>query len=104
MEGGDFQVDSDIATSVAIIINELLQNSLKYAFQDRSSGEIRIVVEQGKLYSSIQVSDNGGGFDVANTEGNRLGAVHRADVGEGQAAGQPGDRVGPRGNLRQIRL
>ena len=24
MEGGDFQVDSDIATSVAIIINELL--------------------------------------------------------------------------------
>ncbi len=35
--------------------------------------EIRIVVEQGKLYSSIQVSDNGGGFDVANTEGNRLG-------------------------------
>ncbi len=47
MEGGDFQVDSDIATSVAIIINELLQNSLKYAFQDRSSGEIRIVVEQG---------------------------------------------------------
>ena len=64
MEGGDFQVDSDIATSVAIIINELLQNSLKYAFQDRSSGEIRIVVEQGKLYSSIQVSDNGGGFDV----------------------------------------
>ena len=73
MEGGDFQVDSDIATSVAIIINELLQNSLKYAFQDRSSGEIRIVVEQGKLYSSIQVSDNGGGFDVANTEGNRLG-------------------------------
>lgn len=73
MEGGDFQVDSDIATSVAIIINELLQNSLKYAFQDRSSGEIRIIVEQGKLYSSIQVSDNGGGFDVANTEGNRLG-------------------------------
>ena len=37
MEGGDFQVDSDIATSVAIIINELLQNSLKYAFQDLSS-------------------------------------------------------------------
>ena len=30
-------------------------------------------MEQGKLYSSIQVSDNGGGFDVANTEGNRLG-------------------------------
>ena len=61
---GTFRWTPTSPTSVAIIINELLQNSLKYAFQDRSSGEIRIVVEQGKLYSSIQVSDNGGGFDV----------------------------------------
>ena len=73
LEGDDFQVDSDLATSVAIVINELLQNSLKYAFRDRSSGQIRIVVEQGKLYSSIEVRDDGVGFDVANTQGNRLG-------------------------------
>ena len=35
MEGDDFLVDSDIATSVALVINELLQNSPKYAFTGR---------------------------------------------------------------------
>ena len=73
LEGDDFQVDSDLATSVAIVINELLQNCLKYAFQDRSSGRIRIIVKQGKLYSSIEVRDDGVGFDAENTKGNRLG-------------------------------
>lgn len=73
LEGDDFKVDSDIATSVALIINELLQNSLKYAFQDRPDGLVRIVVSQGELYSRIQVIDNGSGFDVKSTESNRLG-------------------------------
>ena len=66
-------MDSDIATSVALIINELLQNSLKYAFRGGENGQVRIVVNQGELYSRIQVIDNGGGFDVNNTEQNRLG-------------------------------
>ncbi len=73
LEGDDFKVDSDIATNVALIINELLQNSLKYAFQHLEVGQVRIVVRQGELYSCIQVIDNGGGFDVNNTEQNRLG-------------------------------
>lgn len=73
IEGDNFKVDSDIATSVALIINELLQNSLKYAFQDGEAGQVRILVTQGELYSRIQVIDNGGGFDVNNTEQNRLG-------------------------------
>ncbi|NCB63701.1 MAG: histidine kinase, partial [Clostridia bacterium] len=51
LEGDDFKVDSDIATSVALIINELLQNSLKYAFRDGDKGLVRIVVTQGELYS-----------------------------------------------------
>ena len=73
VEGDDFRVDSDVATSVAIIINELLQNSLKYAFAERNTGLITITVKKGQLYSSIQVCDNGSGFDVHSTERNRLG-------------------------------
>ena len=73
LEGGDFKVDSDIATSVALIINELLQNALKYAFEDGDTGLVRVVVTQGELYSRIQVIDNGNGFDVENTKQNRLG-------------------------------
>lgn len=73
LEGDDFTVDSDIATSVALVVNELLQNSFKYAFQDRKEGRVRIVVKHGDLYSKIQVIDDGAGFDVRKTDGNRLG-------------------------------
>ena len=73
LEGDDFKVDSDIATSVALIINELLQNSLQYAFQDRESGLIRIVVTRGELYSRIEVIDDGSGYDVEHVRTDRLG-------------------------------
>ena len=73
VEGDAFQVSSDVATSVALIINELVENAMKYAFQDGDSGLIRIIVSKGELYSRIQVIDNGGGFDVANTDRSRLG-------------------------------
>ncbi len=73
LEGDDFEVDSDIATSVALIINELLQNSLKYAFPNKNSGQIRIVITAGELYSRIEVIDNGCGFDVEAVGGDRLG-------------------------------
>ena len=73
LEGDDFTVDSDIATSVALVVNELLQNSFKYAFQNRREGLVRIVVSHGDLYSQIQVADNGNGFSVKDTDGNSLG-------------------------------
>lgn len=73
LEGDDFKVDSDIATSVALVINELLQNSLKYAFVGRAEGSIRIVVTGGELYSRIEVIDDGCGFDTAKINNDRLG-------------------------------
>ncbi|WP_312642380.1 histidine kinase N-terminal domain-containing protein [Hydrogenoanaerobacterium sp.] len=73
LEGDDFHVDSDIATSVALIINELLQNSLQYAFQETDTGLVRIVVTHGELYSQIEVIDNGSGFDIESVPQNRLG-------------------------------
>jgi len=78
LEGDDFEVESDIATSVALVINEVLQNSFKYAFEDRDSGLIRIEVTQGTLYSTIKIIDNGCGFDAANMkhEGLGLNIVH----------------------------
>ena len=72
-EGDTFLVCSDVATSVALVINELLENALKHAFQGKESGEIRIVVTKGELYSQIQVIDNGTGFDVQNSDCSRLG-------------------------------
>ena len=53
VEGGEFKVDSDVATSVALVINELLQNSLEYAYEDGDEGQVRIIITQGELYSRI---------------------------------------------------
>ena len=72
-EGDDFEVDSDIATSVALITNELLQNCLKHAFPLVNHGQIRIIVTGGELYSRIEVIDDGCGFDLAAAVGDRLG-------------------------------
>ena len=73
LEGDTFKVSSDVATSVALIINELLENALKYAFLEGDTGKIRIIVTKGELYSRIQVVDNGVGFDVEHRDRSRLG-------------------------------
>ena len=74
IEGDDFAVDSDIATSIAMVVNELLQNSFKYAFPERNEGgKVRVVVTRGDLYSEIRVADNGSGFDIGKVEKSSLG-------------------------------
>ncbi|MGL6199188.1 MAG: sensor histidine kinase [Lachnospiraceae bacterium] len=76
LKGDDLNVESDLATTVALVINELLQNSLEHAFSSKQTGFIQIIVEKGELYSQIIIIDNGTGFDiesVKNTGSERLG-------------------------------
>lgn len=73
MEGDDITVNSDIATSVALTVNELLQNSIKYAFTDREQGNIWIILKKGKIYSTISVVDDGIGFDIIKRKHESLG-------------------------------
>ena len=58
------KVDSDTATSVALVVNELLQNALKYAFHEGDDGHVRILVTRGALYAQIIVEDDGEGPKV----------------------------------------
>ena len=97
LEGDDFEVDSDIATSVALIINELLQNSLQYAFQDREKGLVRIVVTRGELYSRIEVIDDGSGYDVENVRTDRLGLSIVQTMVKDKLRGTLDVESGPRG-------
>lgn len=73
VEGDGFKIDSDKSTSIALIVNELLQNSLQYAFQSRNSGKININIQMGKVYSSISVVDDGIGFDIDSVSNKSLG-------------------------------
>lgn len=60
--GDEIFLESDTATTIAMIINELVQNSIKHAFADRKQGSIQIHIEKGAFFSSITITDDGIGF------------------------------------------
>jgi PAS domain S-box-containing protein len=69
----DVRLSIDTAIPCGLIINELVSNSLKYAFPDRKSGEIKICLQsQENDYYQLTVQDSGGGFpenfDFRNTK------------------------------------
>lgn len=61
--GDDVWLMETTASTVALIVNELIQNSLKYAFPDREEGQIQMQIERGPRYSWVTVCDDGCGFD-----------------------------------------
>lgn len=71
--GDEFTVDSDMATSIAMVVNEILQNSLEYAFVDKTKGCIDIKIQRGKIYSTVSITDDGVGFDVNKVRTGSLG-------------------------------
>lgn len=71
--GDSFDVNSDKATSIAIVLNELLENSVKHAFCETTMGNIQITIEKGIMYSSISINDNGIGFDFNIKKNDSLG-------------------------------
>ena len=59
----DVQLDIDYAIPCGLIINELVTNSLKYAFPDGREGEIRIVLRRAdKDMYELVIGDNGVGL------------------------------------------
>jgi len=57
-------VEQERATPLALVVNEVVTNSLKYAFADGRKGRIRIALsrsDEGK--ARLVVADNGQGFD-----------------------------------------
>lgn len=71
--GDEFTVNSDMATSIAMVVNEILQNSLEYAFIDRHKGCIDIKIQRGKIYSTVSITDDGVGFDINKVRTGSLG-------------------------------
>ena len=97
LEGGDFTVDSEVGTSVALVVNELLQNAMKYAFPPDSEGLVRIIMARGDLYSRIQVIDNGRGFNVQDASKPKLGLSIVQTLVEDKLFGNLDIESGPQG-------
>ena len=68
---GDVALDIDTAIPCGLIINELISNSLKYAFKGEKSGEIKISLTYEDGLYKLRVSDDGIGLppeiDFRNT-------------------------------------
>lgn len=59
----DIKVDVDSAITLGLIVNELVSNTLKYAFQEGEHGVLRIeLIRHDEVQYTLTVSDNGRGL------------------------------------------
>ena len=70
----DLKFDIDTSVPLGLIFNELITNSLKYAFEENKNPEIKTALTKidDKKYQLL-ISDNGKGFDEADKNKNSLG-------------------------------
>lgn len=73
ISGDDFKINSDKSTSIALIANELVQNSITHGFMGKTSGQIDITVKHGKFKSKVTIADNGVGFRTKDFKNESLG-------------------------------
>jgi len=59
--GIEFSLSQSQAVTLGLIINELVTNSIKYAFLDRPDGRIGVDIYENSGDCCVRVSDNGGG-------------------------------------------
>lgn len=62
IRGDDITATSDRATSIALVVNELLTNAIEHGYEGRTRGEIAVTLLRGRGTSTITVEDDGCGF------------------------------------------
>ncbi len=67
----NFRLYTDSAIPIGMILNELISNSLKYAFKQKDEGDIWVTMKKNGSELFVQVKDNGvglpAGFDPEHT-------------------------------------
>lgn len=80
VEGDDLHLPSQLATNLALITNELLQNAIQHSFSQKLQGHISIQIAQVKNQLTLTVTDNGQGlphtFDLEIDRGLGLDLVY----------------------------
>ena len=62
LRGDDLTLPSEKATTLALIVNELIQNCVTHAFGDRQEGHIDIVLRANNQLVQVRVADDGIGI------------------------------------------
>jgi len=80
VRGDDVYLDSRRATSLALVVNELLQNAVEHAFPERSAGRVEIRIAKRESGLLLEVEDDGRGlpqdFDPLTGDDLGLKIVH----------------------------
>lgn len=72
--GDDVSIDSDTATTIGLVVNELLENALTHAFEDHGMyGRVSIAVKSRDNHAFISVEDNGAGIIQSKDDNGHLG-------------------------------
>lgn len=66
VSGDGAEVSAEIATAVAVVVNELIFNAMEHAFGGRGCGRILITLQRGNSNVTVAVSDDGAGYDVTD--------------------------------------
>ena len=65
----DVNLKVDTIISLGLIVNEIITNSIKYAFNPKEKGIIYLKIEQHSEYTyQLNIGDNGVGFSKENSE------------------------------------
>ena len=60
--GDSIELEFDRAIPMGLVLNEIITNSLKYAFGERSDGKISLTINSGEREIIFSVADDGPGF------------------------------------------
>lgn len=101
----EVQLPSEKATSIALILNELLQNAIEHAFTGRSSGRIDVqFIDEGNSYY-LAITDDGIGlppdFDI-NKSRSSLGLKIIKTMAEADLRGQFSLAANEKGGVRAL--
>ena len=66
IEADQSKLEIEQALPCGLILNELITNSLKYAFKEKKEGLIKLSFKQEKQFCRLQVSDNGPGISPSS--------------------------------------
>jgi GAF domain-containing protein len=62
VEGESLLLPSRPATSLALVVNELVQNALEHAFDGRAEGSVRVLLTRSPEDTLVEIRDDGTGF------------------------------------------
>jgi two-component sensor histidine kinase len=101
VKADEISMPSDRAVPVGLIVNELVTNSLKYAFSEREGGAVlvELLAGGGPGRTLLAVSDNGRGFDPQEAGGNGLRLIRSLAR---QVAGQVEQETSPQGTTTRV--